>query len=64
VEKELEGLEDYLLYDLNVAENKIEAALTAWRKLYAENGAKIEGLEDQAPPSANGREPVLRDFRR
>jgi len=58
-EKEVDGLREYLLHDLQVAENKIEAAVAAWKKLHTDNGAEIEGLEDQAPPSANGTEAVL-----
>lgn len=57
--KEVEDLENYLLHDLKVAENKIEAAVATWKKLHAEAGAKVEGLEDRAPPSADGREPVV-----
>ena len=59
--KEVDGLRSYLLHDLKVAESKIEAAVATWKKLHADNGAKIEGVEDQAVPrpSANGREAVL-----
>ncbi|OIW34047.1 UCH-domain-containing protein [Coniochaeta ligniaria NRRL 30616] len=58
-EKEVDGLKNYLLHDLLVAEDKIEAAVATWKKLHAANGAKVEGLEDQAPPSANGKEAVV-----
>jgi insulysin len=57
--KEVEDLKTYLVRDLQVAENKIEAAVATWKKLHAENGDKIEGLEDVAPPAANGKEAVL-----
>jgi insulysin len=57
--KEVEDLKNYLLHDLKVAEDKIEAAIATWKKLHAQNGGKIEGLEDQAPPSANGKEAVI-----
>lgn len=58
-QKEVDGLKNYLLHDLEVAETKIEAAIGTWKKLHAENGGKIEGLEDLAPPSANGKEAVV-----
>lgn len=60
VEKEVDGLKNYLLHDLNVAETKIGDAVATWKKLHAAaNGDKIEGLEDQAPPTANGKEAVV-----
>lgn len=57
--KEVQDLENYLLHDLKVAEDKIEAAVATWKKLHADNGAKIEGVEDGPPPSATRREPVV-----
>ncbi|KAK3902491.1 Metalloenzyme, LuxS/M16 peptidase-like protein [Staphylotrichum tortipilum] len=60
VDKEIEGLREYLLHDLKVAEGRIETVAEAWRKIHAEhgpgNGVVKEGGE---PPSANGTRPVL-----
>lgn len=58
-EKEIEGLTDYLLHDLKVAEDKIDAAVEAWRSIHTVNG-NTNGLhEDATPPSANGTSPIL-----
>lgn len=52
--KEVGRLKDYLLHDLKVAEDKIDAAAEAWRKLSPKaNG--VEGThEEEDPPSLNG----------
>lgn len=53
-EKEVAGLKDYLLHDLKVAEDKIETAEQAWRKLHT-NTNSLKGVhEDHNPPSLNG----------
>ncbi|PSS03756.1 Metalloenzyme, LuxS/M16 peptidase-like protein [Coniella lustricola] len=53
-EKEVAGLKDYLLHDLKVAENKIETAEQAWRKLHT-NTNGLKGVhEEHNPPSLNG----------
>jgi insulysin len=38
-EKELAGMKDYLLHDLKVAEDKIDAAVAAWHRISKSNGA-------------------------
>ena len=58
VEKELEGLREYLAKDLKVAEDKIEAASQAWRKLHEEHGLGNEAANAE-PPSANGIKPIF-----
>ncbi|KAK4190445.1 UCH-domain-containing protein [Podospora australis] len=58
-EKEVEGLRDYLLHTLKVAEGKIEVAVEAWRKLHAEHGPGNGVVEDADPPSSNGTTPTL-----
>jgi insulysin len=51
--KEIEGLKEYLLHELKVAEDKIDAAAEAWKKLHSKaNG--IVGHQDEDPPSLNG----------
>jgi insulysin len=65
-EKEIDGLKEYLLHDLKVAEGKIEAAVESWKKLHAQNEEQkaLVGLEDQTPPTANGTQPfVIEDVR-
>lgn len=67
--KEAEDLKSYLLHDLKIAENKVDAAAEAWRKLASSsktNGAS--GTHEQAdPPSLNGSKIVFiedpRDFK-
>lgn len=64
--KEIEGLKDYLLHDLKVPEDKIEAAAQLWNKISSSvNGH--EGHQDEDPPSANGTEiqfiEEVRDFK-
>jgi insulysin len=58
--KEIDGLKNYLLHDLMVAEDKIDAAVEAWKKLHSEvaqtNG--VEGTDAQSPPSWNGTQPL------
>ncbi|KAL1868234.1 hypothetical protein VTK73DRAFT_3761 [Phialemonium thermophilum] len=65
--KEIEGLRTYLLRDLQVAEDKVDAAVESWRKLHPQTvGQKAEGTEDRGPPAAalNGTTPVvIRDVR-
>ncbi|POS73455.1 a-pheromone processing metallopeptidase Ste23 [Diaporthe helianthi] len=51
--KEIEGLKEYLLHDLKVAEDKIDAAAEAWKKLHS-NANGIVGRQDEDPPSLNG----------
>lgn len=59
--KEIEALKDYLLHSLKVAENKIETAVEAWKKLHAESG-DVEGVvKDASPPSSNGTTPIIID---
>lgn len=69
VEKEVESLKAYLLHDLKVAEDHIEAAAAAWRRLH-EDHARINGVDGDpgaVPVSHNGTEPVViedvRDFK-
>lgn len=53
--KEIDGLKNYLLHDLNVAESKIDAAAEVWKKLHAQN-SKTNGGEnvgDDAPSNSN-----------
>lgn len=63
VEKEITGLQDYLLHDLKVPEGKIEAASTAWRKIHAKHGPGNgnDVVENAEPPSANGTTPIFID---
>lgn len=51
--KEIEGLKEYLLHDLKVAEDKIDAAAEAWKKLHS-NANGMVGNQDEDPPSLNG----------
>lgn len=53
-EKEVEGLKDYLLHDLKVAEDKIDVAAAAWRKLSAKTNGVANTHEEADPPSLNG----------
>lgn len=55
-EKEVVELKEYLLHDLKVAEDRIDAAVEAWRKLPKKNGAAAGTHEDHNPPVLNGRE--------
>lgn len=59
--KEIDGLKNYLLHDLKVAENKIDAAVETWKKLHtqASKASEIEGTGEQAPPSSNGTTPLI-----
>lgn len=67
--KEAEELKSYLLHDLKVAEDKVDAAAEAWRKLSSSsktNGASCT-QEEADPPSLNGSKIVFiedaRDFK-
>lgn len=51
--KEIEGLKEYLLHDLKVAEDKIDAAVEAWKKLHSKTNGVV-GHQDEDPPSLNG----------
>ncbi|KAK3368105.1 Metalloenzyme, LuxS/M16 peptidase-like protein [Podospora didyma] len=57
--KEIEGLTEYLLHELKVAENKIEAAKEAWKKLHAQRGDANGVVKDAEPPSSNETTPFL-----
>lgn len=64
--KEVEGLKDYLLHDLKVAEDKIEAAIESWKKISSKTNGYV-GHQDENPPSLNGTEicfiEEVRDFK-
>ncbi|KAK0722768.1 Metalloenzyme, LuxS/M16 peptidase-like protein [Lasiosphaeria miniovina] len=64
MDKEIEGLRQYLLHELKVSEDKIEAATEAWKKLHKD---KIEAngvVKDADPPSSNGTTPqIIEDVR-
>lgn len=60
-EKEIAGLREYLLHDLKVAEDKIDAAAEAWRKLHAQNAQASDVVKDAKPPSSNGTVPQVID---
>lgn len=66
-EKEVEGLKSYLLHDLKVAEDKIDAATAAWRKLSPKTNGVAGAHEEADPPTLNGSRIVLiedaRDFK-
>lgn len=66
-EKEVEGLKDYLLHELKVAEDKIDVATAAWRKLSAQTNGVASTHEEADPPSLNGSKIVFiedaRDFK-
>ncbi|KAF3769957.1 hypothetical protein M406DRAFT_248220 [Cryphonectria parasitica EP155] len=53
-EKEVEGLKEYLLHDLKVAEAKIDAAVEVWRKLSPTADGVQGAHEEHNPPSLNG----------
>jgi insulysin len=57
--KEIDGLTNYLLHNLKVAENKIDAAVEVWKKLHpqANKTEGAEGAEDQVP--SNGTTPLI-----
>lgn len=60
--KEIDGLREYLTHELSVAEDKIEAAVEAWKKLHAQNGEKaLVGVDEHTPPTSNGTLPVVVD---
>ncbi len=66
--EELDGLSTYLLKDLKVAEDKIDAAVDTWKKLskdHRSNGVVGDLVKDA--PSLNGTQPVViddvRDFK-
>lgn len=65
--KEIEGLREYLLHDLKVAETKIDAAVESWKKLHTAKANGVVGRQEEDPPSLNGTEIVLvndiRDFK-
>ncbi len=58
-EKEVASLQDYLLHELKVAENKIDDAVGVWKKLHAQNLGVNGIVKDAAPPSSNGTTPVV-----
>ncbi|EON98117.1 putative a-factor-processing enzyme protein [Phaeoacremonium minimum UCRPA7] len=58
-EKEIEGLKEYLLHDLKVAEDKIEAAAESWRTLHQNNTNGVVKDDVKEPPSFNGIKPVI-----
>ncbi|KAK4218084.1 UCH-domain-containing protein [Rhypophila decipiens] len=60
-EKEIKGLKEYLLHDLKVTEDKIDAAADAWRKLHTQNSQASDIVKDAEPPSANGTVPHIID---
>lgn len=60
-DKEINGLKEYLLHDLKVTEDKIDAAAEAWRRLHAQNKQASDVVKDAKPPSANGTIPHLID---
>ncbi|KAJ9137301.1 A-pheromone processing metallopeptidase Ste23, partial [Pleurostoma richardsiae] len=66
-EKEIKGLRNYLLHELNVAESKIDTAVEAWKALSKKKNGTVELDQDQEPPSLNGSKRVLignvRDFK-
>lgn len=51
--KEVEGLKDYLLHELKVGEDKIEAAAESWRQISVKTNGHV-GHQDENPPSLNG----------
>jgi insulysin len=59
-EKEVEGLKDYLLHNLKVAEDKIDAAVDAWLRISqsSSNGAAkvhaVNGSKDHQHPDLKG----------
>ncbi|KAK3333198.1 Metalloenzyme, LuxS/M16 peptidase-like protein [Cercophora scortea] len=53
-EKEIEGLTTYLLHELKVPENKIEAATEAWKGLHTQTGEANGVVKDAEPPTSNG----------
>jgi insulysin len=59
VDKEVAGLEDYLLHELKVPEGKIDVAAEAWKKIHAAHGPGNDVVKDAEPPSANGTKPVF-----
>ncbi|KAJ9129638.1 hypothetical protein NKR23_g12493, partial [Pleurostoma richardsiae] len=65
-DREIKGLRNYLLYELDVAESKIDAAVEVWQALLKEKRA-VELDQDQQQPSLNGSKRVLirnvRDFK-
>jgi len=65
--KEVDGLKDYLLHDLKVTEDKIDAAAELWKKLHAQNLGTNNVVKDAEPPSSNGTKPAIindvRDFK-
>lgn len=63
-DKEIKELKEYLLHDLKVTEDKIDAAAEAWRKLHAQNSQASDIVKDAKPPSGNGTTPhVIDDVR-
>jgi insulysin len=64
-DKEIAGLTDYLLHDLKVAEDKIDAAVEAWARISKTNGATngtlVNGQETDAKPVPSTTKPVLID---
>lgn len=66
--QELDGMRAYLLKDLQVAEDKVDAAVDAWKKLSTEHRTNgLVGDKCTEPPSLNGTKPVViqdvRDFK-
>lgn len=53
-EKEVAGLQDYLLHDLKVAEDKVASAVETWHKLHPKTNGVAGAHEEQNPPSLNG----------
>lgn len=51
--QEIDGLKNYLLHDLKVAETKIDAAVTAWKELSNKTNGHV-GDQQEDPPSLNG----------
>lgn len=66
--QEIEGLKNYLLHDLQVAEDKIEEAIAAWRKLStAHRNDSAADTTEEEQGSKNKTAPVkitdVRDFK-
>lgn len=64
--KEIEGLKEYLLHDLKVAEDKIQTAAESWKNISSKVNGHV-GHQEENPPSLNGTEITfvedVRDFK-
>lgn len=55
-EQEIAELKEYLLHELKVAEDRIDAAVEVWHKLPKKNGVAAGTHEEHNPPVLNGRQ--------